>query len=107
MKLVQILATELKEWPVSYVRLTAESGKIPATPKLSQDDDGFINKLIDGEVADQSQCAEGIWSYEQWTGVLSETSGKPNWAHLILSEDCNTAIVTKEEWEEEKLKNGC
>lgn len=82
MKLVDILARDLKEWPDCY-----RGGE---TDAVAQDSGGELNSLDNGRKADVAQRMGTYWSSIQWslTGIVFEEA-----------EDSRTAIVTRAQWQ--------
>lgn len=89
MKLVEILAKELAEWPGQHGALG-----------ISQDGNRSLNRLDRGVlVVDAAKCPDdcGTWPSSTWTRFSSLL---PN----TLASDYRTAIVTRAQWEAEKMK---
>ena len=83
MKLVDILARELKTWPDNnLVDLSACF--------VAQDSDGMLVTLDPEEKPNADQFYQGIWARSHWTG-----------GDLLLevAEDYASAIVTRAEWQ--------
>ena len=88
MKLVQLLAKELKEWPDNNL---AEFAAL----FVAQDYDGVIVTLDPGENPDVAQRIGGVWSGASWTGGDLE---------FDVAEDHKTSIVTRDQWQAEREK---
>lgn len=82
-KLVEILARELKEWPMAF-------GGTYHTEAVAQDLDGGLVRLDHLKEPHPTQFDGEDWSRECWTG---------NAHYVELSEDHATAIVTRGEWQ--------
>ena len=88
MKLVQLLAKELKEWPDNNL---AEFAAL----FVAQDYDGVIVTLDPGENPDVAQRIGGVWSGASWTGGDLK---------FDVAEDHKTSIVTRDQWQAEREK---
>ena len=88
MKLVQLLAKELKEWPDNNL---AEFAAL----FVAQDYDGVIVTLDPGENPDVAQRIGGVWSGASWTGGDLK---------FDVAEDNKTSIVTRDQWQVELEK---
>ena len=88
MKLVQLLAKELSEWPDNNL---AEFSAL----FVAQDDDGMIVTLDPEEKPDADQFNGCSWSRHSWTG-----------GDLIfeVAEDHATSIITRDQWQAEREK---
>src|SRR5690554_2674542 len=82
MKLVEILARDLKEWPegAEYIVQDCDGGCWPS------------DRLED--------CPPVLSDNTYWRSSLLNTGN----IYLEIAEDFRTAIVTKEQWEEERVK---
>ena len=87
MKLVEILARELKAWP-GY-------GCVAVT----QDFDHDVLYWAKSDV----NCNEGVWCHSSGKGLCSEIYAMDN-SPSVLATDHTTAIVTRAEWETERAK---
>ena len=88
MKLVQLLAKELKGWPDN--NLTEFAALF-----VAQDDDGMIVTLDPEEKPDVGQCIGGSWSRASWTGGDLT---------FEVAEDQKTSIITRDQWLAEREK---
>jgi hypothetical protein len=89
MKLVEILARELVEWP-----------EHTGTNAISQDSNQSMNRLYRGLVVGQADLTLtpcGIWSNRTWTKFSGLQLD-------VLADDYLTAIVTRANWEAERAK---
>lgn len=86
MKLVEILARELKEWPAT-------------TACFAQDDDGDIYNYVSTSIV----RVDGEWDGED-DSYLDHSFDCPGLYNQDLASDHDTAIVTREMWENERAK---
>lgn len=84
MKLIDILARELKAWPMAC-------GGDYHTEAIAQDLDGGLVRLDHLKKPDPIQFNGKDWKRSHWTGYAY---------YVELSDDHDTAIVTRAEWEE-------
>ena len=82
-KLVDILARELKEWPMAF-------GSVYRTEAIAQDLDGGLVRLDHLKQPSPIQFDGEDWCRNCWTGYAN---------CMELSEDYSTAIVTRAEWQ--------
>lgn len=85
MKLVDILAMDLEEWPEG----------VCGNDGITQDSNGALNTIDDGEFHDAECNSEGIWRDE----YCSLVDGPKGSICLEVAEDQDTAKVTRKEWE--------
>lgn len=86
MKLIEILARELKEWPLD----TAQNNEFD---RITQDDDGILNGIKKGCDA---RLIGGTWSGD--AGYLLKGDDDDDELKIEVAEDWATAIITRDDW---------